>query len=609
MDYFQQQLYYWTHMLDDAFGSKSILTEGKHWPEDYIKTAYNTIKASQLGQQAWYTDEYISQDLNNIVQEFGPLSHKNSNLGFFATIIRWFIQYSGDSHQKYQEFLETKLDKIIRTLQVVLQDISPEEKDKLKKAPYDEFEKIQEQYDEKIKNSDTDYEGEERNEYDIYFIKSYEQLNEMFGGDKTGYKGESEWCHTNGQSTYDSWTSNKTKFFFVLAKNGWENITPPPPETTNAYDEYGTSLIAILVSKNGKLLNATLRWNHNIDPSQTVQGTSTDRAFLTFKSLSDTVGMDVKNKVLETLKNEAVYSKYSTVIYEGDNIRCVVENKHLHWVDNNDNEIPVPQKITGNFVIHTAEITGDEEDVDSADPYLSEAQVINVESLENSPFEVDGKFEIVGNLSLKDGPKKVKKFVCFKNNLIRNLQYFPEIANEIYIFSCENMTSLVGITNKAVRTLYISSCPKLVSLESAPIRVSESLFIYNCKNLKEINANIRKAKKLSCISCTGMTSLKGAPKEIKNIEILGCISLKSFVGLPNKIDGNFIASDINSNSLIGAPEYIGGDVSIKYFKKLNQPEGFPKYIGGDLIIDRNNEVVNNMVKMLPIEIKGEIKVK
>ena len=609
MDYFQQQLYYWTHMLDDAFGSKSILTEGKHWPEDYIKTAYNTIKASQLGQQTWYTDEYIRQDLNNIVQEFGPLSHKNSNLGFFATIIRWFIQYSGDSRQKYQEFLETKLDKIIRTMQVVLQDISPEEKDKLKKVPYDEFEKIQEQYDEKIKNSDTGYEGEERNEYDIYFMKSYEQLNEMFGGDKTGYKGKSEWCHTNGQSTYDSWTSNKTKFFFVLAKKGWENITPPPPETTNAYDEYGTSLIAILVSKNGKLLNATLRWNHNIDPSQTVQGTSTDRAFLTFKSLSDTVGMDVKNKVLETLKNEAVYSKYSAVIYEGDNIRCVVENKHLHWVDNNDNEIPIPKKIVGNFVIHTAEITGDEEDVDGADPYLSEAQVINVESLENSPLEVDGKFEIVGNLSLKDGPKKVKKFVCFKNNLIRNLQYFPEIANEIYIFNCENITSLVGITNKAARTLYISCCQKLVSLESAPIRVSESLFIYNCKNLKEINANIRKAKKLSCISCTGMTSLKGAPKEIKNIEILGCISLKSFVGLPNKIDGNFSASDINSNSLIGAPEYVGGNVNIKYFKKLNQPEGFPKYIGGDLIIDRNNEVVNNMVKMLPIEIKGEIKVK
>lgn len=27
-----------------------MLTEGKHWPEDYMKTAFNAIKASPLGQ-------------------------------------------------------------------------------------------------------------------------------------------------------------------------------------------------------------------------------------------------------------------------------------------------------------------------------------------------------------------------------------------------------------------------------------------------------------------------------------------------------------------------------------------------------------------------------
>jgi hypothetical protein len=29
--------------------NESILTEGKHWPEDYVKTAKNLIKQSQLG--------------------------------------------------------------------------------------------------------------------------------------------------------------------------------------------------------------------------------------------------------------------------------------------------------------------------------------------------------------------------------------------------------------------------------------------------------------------------------------------------------------------------------------------------------------------------------
>lgn len=43
-----KQIYFWAHMLDEAF-SKHVLTEGKHWPEDYIKTAVNLIKQSPIG--------------------------------------------------------------------------------------------------------------------------------------------------------------------------------------------------------------------------------------------------------------------------------------------------------------------------------------------------------------------------------------------------------------------------------------------------------------------------------------------------------------------------------------------------------------------------------
>ena len=34
--------------------------------------------------------------------------------------------------------------------------------------------------------------------YKIIPFMSYEELNLKFGGDKTGYNGRSEWCHTNG---------------------------------------------------------------------------------------------------------------------------------------------------------------------------------------------------------------------------------------------------------------------------------------------------------------------------------------------------------------------------------------------------------------------------
>ena len=124
--------------------------------------------------------------------------------------------------------------------------------------------------------------------YEIIPFMTYEELNSKFGGDKTGYKGESEWCHTNGKSTYDSWTDNYTKFFFVIAKDNWEEIKPhdDPKKDDNAYDEYGLSLMAILVTREGELLRCTLRWNHVIEPKYTKSGREVDRAFISYAELS-----------------------------------------------------------------------------------------------------------------------------------------------------------------------------------------------------------------------------------------------------------------------------------------------------------------------------------
>ena len=49
-----------------------------------------------------------------------------------------------------------------------------------------------------------------RDDYEVIPIYSYEELHEKFGGDWTGWGGESEWCHTNRKSTYESWTKNGT---------------------------------------------------------------------------------------------------------------------------------------------------------------------------------------------------------------------------------------------------------------------------------------------------------------------------------------------------------------------------------------------------------------
>jgi len=56
--------------------------------------------------------------------------------------------------------------------------------------------------------------------------------------------------------------------FFVAEREGWKDVKVPTEKPNNCYDEYGMSLIAILIDvKTNKLLNSTSRWNHVVLPT------------------------------------------------------------------------------------------------------------------------------------------------------------------------------------------------------------------------------------------------------------------------------------------------------------------------------------------------------
>ena len=53
-------------------------------------------------------------------------------------IIRWFVEYSGTSKEKYQEFIERKLDSIIAALLKIRNDKTYDSRaDEIKKMSYD----------------------------------------------------------------------------------------------------------------------------------------------------------------------------------------------------------------------------------------------------------------------------------------------------------------------------------------------------------------------------------------------------------------------------------------------------------------------------------------
>jgi hypothetical protein len=58
-------------------------------------------------------------------------------------LIKWFVEYSEKDKNKYQEFIESKLDNIIRTFQLILNDKTYDsQREQIKKMSFKDFEKM-----------------------------------------------------------------------------------------------------------------------------------------------------------------------------------------------------------------------------------------------------------------------------------------------------------------------------------------------------------------------------------------------------------------------------------------------------------------------------------
>lgn len=154
-----------------------------------------------------------------------------------------------------------------------------------------------------------------KSDYTLVPIESYEQMHNLYGGTKTGNGVSGGWCHTNGEGTYNDWVRNGKYKFYVLQKDGWEDI-PFNSESNYEFkgkDEYGNSLIALRVNRYGDLKNATLRCNHVGVSSSNIA----DKQYDTYAELSKIAGFNVEEAIRsqsevrddkETLELELMYN-------------------------------------------------------------------------------------------------------------------------------------------------------------------------------------------------------------------------------------------------------------------------------------------------------------
>ena len=96
-----------------------------------------------------------------------------------------------------------------------------------------------------------------QSDYRIVRIDSFEQAQEYYQYTNP----DSRWCLTHMKNQYNSYTCNGINQLYFCLKNGFENVRQVTGENT-PLDEYGLSMLSVIVNEDGELAFCTTRWNH-----------------------------------------------------------------------------------------------------------------------------------------------------------------------------------------------------------------------------------------------------------------------------------------------------------------------------------------------------------
>ena len=94
--------------------------------------------------------------------------------------------------------------------------------------------------------------------YKIVPINSFEEAQQYYKYTNP----KSRWCLTYTYNMYDSYTRDGINQIYFCLMDGFESIKPIVGENA-PLDEYGLSMLSIIVNEKGELAYCTTRWNHD----------------------------------------------------------------------------------------------------------------------------------------------------------------------------------------------------------------------------------------------------------------------------------------------------------------------------------------------------------
>ena len=236
--------------------------------------AGKSIEAAIKLAERYGFDHETAKDFvrNTIRKKFPILNHNNRVNKFILGLTRMYLDENLEND-------DAKRANICDVMKYVASDAHINEYDRnlngmSAQELIDRFARNVEMDLERDRNEVNSMQFEERSDYDIVRIDDFEQASE--------YGEYTDWCVTEDEYAFDSHTSNGINQFYFCLRNGFESV--PKEEGENCpLDEYGLSMIAVLVNENGSLVHCTCRWNHEKGGNDNI---------MTTKEISQVVGMN-----------------------------------------------------------------------------------------------------------------------------------------------------------------------------------------------------------------------------------------------------------------------------------------------------------------------------
>ena len=176
--------------------------------------------------------------------------------------------------------------------------------------------------------------------YQIHKIDSFEEAQKYYEYTNPN----SRWCLTYMENMYDNYTRNGINQMYFCLRNGFEDVPQQVGENC-PLDEYGLSMLSIIVDETGGLAYCTTRWNH--------ENGGNDNA-MNAKEISQVVGANFYQVFKPNTKWQEITANLNQLLMSDKPLEDIFDRVSTRYI--NDEFIPVKFKGLQNYVTRDRKI-------------------------------------------------------------------------------------------------------------------------------------------------------------------------------------------------------------------------------------------------------------